>query len=763
MSRFLMIFAALMLTATLSFAQVPGSVVITEVMYDDTASTDAEWVEIHNTTATAIDISGWILQDDSVYPPDGGEGAIEVPANTTLPANGYLVLCRVDLPEISDEVLCSQIIGSWTLGNSGDNLALYTASAGGILIDGSLTAQYPDLAGTNLGNSIEKCDPNAGWTSDPAAWHESTHEFATSGRYRHCTPGFANSACADSEAPTIVSCLALSETEVDVLFSENVEQTSAETVDNYTITPGLFTPTAAVQDGGNLSLVHLTFAPLANNTYTLSVNDVLDMFGNPAVDATCEFTVNISINPCDVVITEIMYDDTASTDAEWVEIHNTTNAPIDISGWILTDDSVYPPDGGEGAIEVPANTVLAAGGYAILCRVDLDFLVGEIVCATVSGSWTLGNSGDNLALFTSFSGGQLVDGSLTDNYPDLASSNAGNSIEKCDYTSCWTSDASAWTETVVHYASEGQYRHCTPFDQGFCCPDPADGLIELIVAGPPTWAYRLVHSSGCIDRVVFTNFCDGTTGSVDGDALAAGWTVMTGGDGNDGDSVIFLAATPLNAGSLDGLQLNHPTCADFVSWEVGLSNGSVEGPLPVELNSFSAAAGNGFVVLNWSTASETELDKYELRRDGEVISNVSAQNSETGATYSYTDRNVANDVTYGYELSVISLNGERDVLATASATPRSENTVVTEFALYQNYPNPFNPETSIRFDLAEASDVTLMIFNIAGQEVATLVNGTHSAGAHTVNFDGAALTSGVYLYRLTAGEFVSTMKMVLMK
>ena len=86
------------------------------------------------------------------------------------------------------------------------------------------------------------------------------------------------------------------------------------------------------------------------------------------------------------------------------------------------------------------------------------------------------------------------------------------------------------------------------------------------------------------------------------------------------------------------------------------------------------------------------------------------------------------------------------------------------FTLDQNFPNPFNPATTFRFTLPLASTVKLSIFNILGQEVATVVNNTAlAAGEHTYNFDAEYLTSGVYFYRLTADKFTSTKKMMLMK
>jgi len=84
-------------------------------------------------------------------------------------------------------------------------------------------------------------------------------------------------------------------------------------------------------------------------------------------------------------------------------------------------------------------------------------------------------------------------------------------------------------------------------------------------------------------------------------------------------------------------------------------------------------------------------------------------------------------------------------------------------ALLGNVPNPFNPSTQISFSLSEAADVTLEIYNITGQKVATLTTGRLEAGHHSVAWDGSNAASGIYLYRLEAGDFVDTKKMVLLK
>jgi hypothetical protein len=90
-----------------------------------------------------------------------------------------------------------------------------------------------------------------------------------------------------------------------------------------------------------------------------------------------------------------------------------------------------------------------------------------------------------------------------------------------------------------------------------------------------------------------------------------------------------------------------------------------------------------------------------------------------------------------------------------------------EFALHQNYPNPFNPSTKIEYVIASTAmqsvKTSLVIYNILGQKVKTLVNEVKSPGSYEVTFDATNLSSGVYFYRLTAGDFVQTRKMLLIK
>ncbi len=103
-----------------------------------------------------------------------------------------------------------------------------------------------------------------------------------------------------------------------------------------------------------------------------------------------------------------------------------------------------------------------------------------------------------------------------------------------------------------------------------------------------------------------------------------------------------------------------------------------------------------------------------------------------------------------------------DFVGGPSDVEELDQTVET-YSLAQNYPNPFNPETTIEFSIPEASNVKLSVFDILGREVTTLVNEFKSAGAYRAKFNAAKLASGLYLYRIEAGNFVSVKKMMLLK
>ncbi len=201
---------------------------------------------------------------------------------------------------------------------------------------------------------------------------------------------------------------------------------------------------------------------------------------------------------------------------------------------------------------------------------------------------------------------------------------------------------------------------------------------------------------------------------------------------------------------------------------VGVTPGCVcvclEGFLGVEFNhDFIANGTDGAVELSWSTASESNNARFDILRDGATVAQVPASNITTGHAYAWTDRQVQNGTSYSYTLVAVDVNSNRQELATVNALPTYGAAVITEYALHQNYPNPFNPETNITFDLVEAGNVSLAVYNLMGQQVANVMNGQLAAGRHTMNFNAANLPSGVYLYKLNVNGFAAEKKMVLMK
>ncbi|MFH1011345.1 MAG: right-handed parallel beta-helix repeat-containing protein [bacterium] len=307
-----------------------------------------------------------------------------------------------------------------------------------------------------------------------------------------------------------------------------------------------------------------------------------------------------------------------------------------------------------------------------------------------------------------------------------------------------------------------------PVDMGYhyqaVSPSPL-GFVELIQPGPTDWGYRLHWVSGSLSRLAFTNFCSGTIGSVGGNAEAAGWTVA-----NYSDSIVFTTSTPLTSGSIDTFWLSHPYCSDVVTWTAGDSSGTIEGPLPVEMTTFQAIAGDGQVTLRWRTESELDNDHFILykREAGEEDFRMLAEIPGHGTTtephdYTYVDRFVQTDIAYEYRISDVDITGRETIHEQiVSATP-TRAAVPLDFALHPNYPNPFNPTTTIRYDVKETGLVSLKVFDLLGREVVTLFDGETSAGSHTVIWDAGGLPSGVYLCRMEAERFVETRKLMLLK
>jgi hypothetical protein len=128
-------------------------------------------------------------------------------------------------------------------------------------------------------------------------------------------------------------------------------------------------------------------------------------------------------------------------------------------------------------------------------------------------------------------------------------------------------------------------------------------------------------------------------------------------------------------------------------------------------------------------------------------------------SYSFEDRNV-NSGTYNYRLKQIDFNGNFEYYNLSGEVIIG---VPSKFELSQNYPNPFNPSTRINYQLPNDGNVKITVFDNSGKEVMTLANGFKTAGYYSVDMNASALSSGVYFYHLTTGDFRAVKKMLLVK
>ena len=190
-------------------------------------------------------------------------------------------------------------------------------------------------------------------------------------------------------------------------------------------------------------------------------------------------------------------------------------------------------------------------------------------------------------------------------------------------------------------------------------------------------------------------------------------------------------------------------------------------PIPVELVSFNANVDENGINLKWATSTETNNSGFDIERSKdninfEKIGNVKGKGTTTESQeYSFRD----GGITTGkgkvyYRLKQIDLNGTSSY---SDAIEVEYSIIPVEFSLSQNYPNPFNPTTNIKFGIPKEVLVTLKVYDILGREVATVVNQKMEPGYYEYEWNGVPFASGVYFYRIEAGNFVKIRKMMMIK
>ncbi|MBS1492850.1 MAG: T9SS type A sorting domain-containing protein [Bacteroidetes bacterium] len=188
--------------------------------------------------------------------------------------------------------------------------------------------------------------------------------------------------------------------------------------------------------------------------------------------------------------------------------------------------------------------------------------------------------------------------------------------------------------------------------------------------------------------------------------------------------------------------------------------------LPVELSSFTSQVNGSNVKLEWSTVNEQNNSGFDVERktsgsnEWKKISFVNGNGTSNEThNYSYEDK-IAASGKYQYRLKQIDFNGNYKYYELSNEV---EIEVPKKFNLSQNYPNPFNPATKINFELPRSSNVKLSVYDITGKLASELVNEQRAAGYYTVEFNGSNFASGIYFYRIEAGEYNATKKMTLVK
>ncbi len=197
----------------------------------------------------------------------------------------------------------------------------------------------------------------------------------------------------------------------------------------------------------------------------------------------------------------------------------------------------------------------------------------------------------------------------------------------------------------------------------------------------------------------------------------------------------------------------------------------VDNALPVKLAEFTSVINGRNVTLNWTTAEELNNSGFDIERSSTEnlwvkTGFVSGHGTVTEQmNYSFTDKNLTTGK-YKYRLKQIDFNGNFEYFELAEEVSIG---IPDKFYLSQNYPNPFNPVTNIEFGIALASRsgkpgfVLLKIYDVLGRELVTLVNEIKEPGYYKIKLNASDLASGVYFYRMTAGDFVAVKKFVVMK
>jgi photosystem II stability/assembly factor-like uncharacterized protein len=262
------------------------------------------------------------------------------------------------------------------------------------------------------------------------------------------------------------------------------------------------------------------------------------------------------------------------------------------------------------------------------------------------------------------------------------------------------------------------------------------------------------------------------------------WTGQTSGTNNDLYEVHFMFNLGYVVGAGGVIRYTSNGGANWLGQTSGTTNSLLDVRFSNSASYFDlySIGINGTILktinggTNWnSQVSGTTNDLYEIHFSYPNVGYAAGENGiilytvNGGANWSPLTSGTNNTLRSIYFPSIdtgftVGLNGTiRKTTNGITGINPVINKIPEKFSLAQNYPNPFNPSTKIRFEIQELRFTELKVYDALGKEVKTIVNGNLGAGTYEVDFDGSNLTSGVYFYKLTAGGFSDTKRMILVK
>jgi len=392
-----------------------------------------------------------------------------------------------------------------------------------------------------------------------------------------------------------------------------------------------------------------------------------------------------------------------------------------------------------GTLSTPYVYALAVSGTDIFAGADGD---GVFRSTNNGASWTLVSTGlTNTRVFALATSGTNLFAGTFGGAGVYRSTNNGAS---------WTSAGSGLTNTSVNtLLVSGSNLYAGTEDGIFLSTNNGTSWTSASNGLTNTFVHALVISGSNL----YAGTEDGVFHSIDN---GANWTAINNGLTNPTIFALAVYDTNLFAGSNGN----------------GIWKRPIDSVVPVELTSFTANTNGNSVSLSWSTSTETNNSGFSLERK-QVFSSQSTVNNEEwneisfilghGTTtetqsYSFEDNNLTSGK-YLYRLKQIDFDGTFEYSNEVEVIINAPE----KFELSQNYPNPFNPSTKIRYQVASTNPVNLKIYDVLGNEVATLVNEVQPNGNYEVEFNASGLASGTYFYKLQSGEFIQTKKMVLIK